>query len=202
MPARQRLFLATGNPHKTREFAELLGPEFEVHDLSSRGDLPVVEETGKTFAENAALKALSASRILKDEHVVADDSGLEVDALCGAPGIFSARYAGTLASDAENVGKLLRELDGMPPARRSARFRCVLALARAGEIIEMFVGNVEGSIALEPNGAGGFGYDPIFIPEGYAITFGELPAAAKNAMSHRARAVAKLREYLQTRADY
>jgi XTP/dITP diphosphohydrolase len=188
------LLLATRNAHKTREFAEILGEEFRMSDLSGL-TIPAIEETGRTFAENATLKALAVSQ---DRHllVVADDSGLEVDALDGAPGIFSARYAGANATDAQNIEKLLRELAGKRD--RSARFRCVIALARDAELVRTFEGTVEGVIVDLARGGGGFGYDPVFQPEGFDKTFGELSAATKNQISHRARAITQLAQFLQT----
>ncbi len=187
------LLLATRNAHKTREFSHILGEEFQISDLSGL-TIPPIEETGRTFAENATLKALAVSQ---DRHllVAADDSGLEVDALGGAPGIFSARYAGANASDRENVAKLLRELSGK--RERSARFRCVIALARDGELVRTFEGTVEGVIVDLARGEGGFGYDPVFQPNGSDKTFGELRAEIKNRISHRAKATAQLREFLR-----
>jgi XTP/dITP diphosphohydrolase len=187
------LLLATRNAHKTREFAEILGEGFRVDDLSSLGDFPPIEETGRTFAENAIVKALTASQ---DRHllVIADDSGLEVDALEGAPGIYSARYAGENATDEQNIEKLLRELAGRES--RKARFRCVIALARDGKLLGEFEGTVEGTIVDLARGRGGFGYDPVFRPDGFDQTFGELPAETKNRISHRAKAIAALRDAL------
>jgi XTP/dITP diphosphohydrolase len=124
--------------------------------------------------------------------VVADDSGLEVDALAGAPGIYSARYAGEEATNAENVAKLLAELRRHPPGPHSARFHCSLALAREGTLLETFHGVVEGTIVEAPRGREGFGYDPVFQPLGFSQTFGELSAAEKNRISHRARAIQSL----------
>ncbi|MFL6542913.1 MAG: RdgB/HAM1 family non-canonical purine NTP pyrophosphatase [Chthoniobacterales bacterium] len=190
------LLLATRNAHKTREFSELLGPDFKVRDLTSRSDLPIVDETGSTFAENAALKALAISKCVSG-WIVADDSGLEVEALNGAPGIFSARYAGESATDQENVAKLLRQLSGKTPSR--AHFRCVLALAKDGALVENFDGVVEGHIVAVSHGTHGFGYDPVFVPDGFSETFAELPAKVKNAVSHRAKAVAQLSKFLLTR---
>src|SRR5207245_241542 len=137
------LLLATRNPNKTREFHELLGQAFDVIDLSSFLEIAIPEETGRTFEENATLKAIAASKKLPNL-VIADDSGLEVDALGGAPGIFSARYAGENANDKQNIDKLLAELaqTGTKPSQRSARFRCVLALARTGHVLETFAGNL------------------------------------------------------------
>ena len=192
----RQLLLATRNAHKTREFAEILGPEFVVRDLSEE-DTPVVEETGETFAQNAILKALPISEQFPDRLVVGDDSGLEVDALDGAPGVYSARYAGPEAKDHENVTRLLSELrrrGDVPPF--AARFRCVLALARAGKVSKTFEGVVEGAIVDAPRGAGGFGYDPVFQPAGSMRTYAELSAEEKNAISHRARAIRLLRTAL------
>jgi XTP/dITP diphosphohydrolase len=184
------LLLATRNQQKTREFSQLLGPNFTLRDLTSEHDLPEILETGRTFEENAVIKAIGISKIFPDEIVIGDDSGLEVKSLEGAPGIFSARYAGEKASDRRNVEKLLRELQGMP--ERPARFRCVIALAKNGELITTVAGEVAGTITKSPRGENGFGYDPIFIPEGFEETFAELRSDTKNAISHRAKAVAEL----------
>jgi XTP/dITP diphosphohydrolase len=193
----QPLIIATRNAHKTREFAQLLGEEFKVSDLTAHPDIAPGVEDGQTFAENAIAKALFASKTVNGL-VIADDSGLEVHALGGAPGIFSARYAGENATDEQNVDKLLRELsaDSVPPSRR-ARFRCVLAIARRGKLIDTVEGRVEGNIADEPRGKGGFGYDPVFVPAGFDHTLAEMPAELKNQLSHRARAVLALRERLR-----
>jgi XTP/dITP diphosphohydrolase len=187
------LLLATRNRHKTREFSQLLGPNFTLRDLTCEHDLPEILETGRTFEENAVIKAIGISKIFPDEIVIGDDSGLEVKSLEGAPGIFSARYAGEKASDRRNVEKLLRELQGMP--ERPARFRCVIALAKNGELITTVAGEVAGTITKSPRGENGFGYDPIFIPEGFEETFAELRSDTKNAISHRAKAVAELVRY-------
>jgi XTP/dITP diphosphohydrolase len=192
------LLVATRNAHKTREIQKMLGREFEVQDLAAYPDIPETIESGKTFAENAILKAVAVSK----EHpglVIADDSGLEVDALGGAPGIFSARYAGKHATDKENVAKLLRELARMDPPRqqRGARFCCVIALARDGKLLSTFDGVVEGRIVDSPRGKQGFGYDPVFVPNGFAETFAELSADRKNRISHRAKALKKVKQYLR-----
>jgi XTP/dITP diphosphohydrolase len=187
------LILATRNPSKTREFSEILGEGFSIRDLSGELEIPAVEETGSTFAENAALKAIGTSKHFPGL-VVADDSGLEVDALNGAPGVYSARYAGEGASDQENVAKLLAELKGLTGNRPfPARFRCFLAVARGGQLLDTFEGAVEGTIIDRPRGTAGFGYDPVFQPLGLAQTFAELPSAEKNRISHRARAIQALR---------
>ena len=198
----QQLLLATRNAHKTREFAEILGKDFEVRDLSSIRDAPEIKETGGSFEENAILKALSVSplRSASGGLVVADDSGLEVDALNGAPGIYSARYAGEKASDEANVDKVLRALSrqNVPASKRTARFRCVIALVREGKLLGTFEGTVDGVIVDLARGRNGFGYDPIFMPNGFDRTFAELPLKIKNRISHRAKAIASLSEALRS----
>jgi XTP/dITP diphosphohydrolase len=192
------LLLATRNAHKTREFRELLGQAFGLIDLSSFPEIATPEETGRTFEENATLKAIVASKKLPSL-VIADDSGLEVEALGGAPGIFSARYAGEDAGDVSNVDKLLRELrkQNIATEKRSARFRCVIALAQNGKVLGVFEGFVEGKIVDPPRGSGGFGYDPIFEPKGFDQTFAEMTPESKNKISHRGQAIAALRKALR-----
>ena len=187
------LVVATRNKHKTREIRHILGPEFKVRDLRAHPDVSETRESGTSFEENAILKAVAASRQLP-VLVIADDSGLEVDALGGAPGIYSARYAGASATDRDKIDKLLRELARARATEdgRRARFRCVVALARKGDLLGTFEGTVEGSIADEVRGDSGFGYDPIFIPEGLEQTFAELPTEVKNTISHRAKAIRAL----------
>ncbi len=202
MPTIDRLIVATGNAHKTEEIRAVLADLVpEVADLRAHPEVVPAEETGTTFAANAALKALGAAAALPaGSWVLADDSGLEVDALDGAPGVYSARYAGEGATDADNRAKLLAALTDV--ARRAARFRCVLVLARAGDAPEVeatFDGACEGTITTAEQGAGGFGYDPLFRPDGHDATFGELPAEVKNGISHRARALAALRVWLEGR---
>ena len=194
-----KLLIATRNSHKTRELRELLGSDFELEDLTAYPDVPETAETGSTFEENATIKALALSGH-SPELVMADDSGLEVDVLQGEPGIYSARYAGAKASDQQNIEKLFHELCRRDPngKMRAARFRCVIALAQKGNIICAVEGKVEGTIIDPPRGAGGFGYDPVFQPSGYSQTFGELEAAVKNTISHRARAVRALTETLRS----
>jgi XTP/dITP diphosphohydrolase len=191
------LLFATRNAHKTAEMQRILGPKFKVNDLAAYPEIPHIAETGTTFQDNAILKAVAVSKRMPG-FVVADDSGLEVDALGGAPGIHSARYGGANASDVEKIGKLLDELRrvGATKDARRARFRCVLALARKGEVLGIFEGIVGGQIADRPRGQHGFGYDPIFIPNGLERTFGELAPAEKNQLSHRARALERLRGFL------
>ncbi|MFZ0916590.1 MAG: RdgB/HAM1 family non-canonical purine NTP pyrophosphatase [Candidatus Udaeobacter sp.] len=194
------LLFATRNAHKTAEIRTILGAQFQVNDLAEHPEIPQIAETGRTFEDNAILKAVTVSKHIPG-FVVADDSGLEVDALGGAPGIYSARYAGPDASDNEKIEKLLEQLErvGAPKNARRARFHCVLALARKGEVLGKFEGIVEGQIADRPRGSHGFGYDPIFIPNGFQGTFGELEPAKKNHLSHRARALEKLRAFLIVR---
>jgi XTP/dITP diphosphohydrolase len=193
----QHLIVATRNPHKTHEIQRILGAAFTVRDLSAHPETPETVESGKTFQENAVLKATAASRQLPGL-VVADDSGLEVDALRGAPGIYSARYAGQNATDRQNIDKLLAELARIERAKRSARFRCVIALAREGKLLETFEGVVEGVIVDAPRGRSGFGYDPVFTPRGFCKTFGQLSPSEKDRVSHRARALEKLRVRLSS----
>ncbi len=196
------LLVATHNAHKTAEMRAILAEHFaEVRDLTSFAGMTPPEESGSTFAENSAIKALAASRAMPEAFVLADDSGLEVDALGGAPGVCSSRYAGEAATDAANRMKLLAELarPEVSGLSRSARFRCVVTVARDGKILAQFDGAVEGRIAAVETGAGGFGYDSLFLPEGYGASFGELPESVKNGMSHRARALEKFREWLKDR---
>jgi XTP/dITP diphosphohydrolase len=195
------LLVATRNAHKTREILRILGPKFNVTDLAAHPEIPDIAESGTTFQENAILKAVAVSKRMAG-FVIADDSGLEVEALGGAPGIHSARYAGMKASDEEKIDKLLNELTRIRPTKnaRRARFRCVLALASKGNVLGTFEGIVEGQIADRPHGSHGFGYDPIFIPEGFQQTFAELAPAEKNQLSHRTRALEKLSTFLIPRA--
>jgi XTP/dITP diphosphohydrolase len=188
------VLVSTRNAHKLVEIRQILGPSFELLDLSSVPALGEVEETGTTFEENAALKALAASAHFGG-WVLADDSGLEVDALSGAPGVYSARFSGEGATDASNRALLLEKLAGVPSNQRSARFRCVIALARGGEVLAHFSGAVEGAIIQSEKGEGGFGYDPLFVPEGFGETFAELGAETKNRLSHRGRALAGLKSW-------
>ena len=192
------LVVATRNRHKTREIRHILGPEFRVRDLGAHPELSEIRESGTSFEDNAKLKALAASKQLP-ALVIADDSGLEVDALGGAPGIYSARYAGANATEKDKIDRLLRELERVcvTDDRRRARFRCVVALARNGNLLGTFEGIAEGSIADEARGDSGFGYDPIFIPEGLKQTFGELPTEVKNTISHRAKAIHALADRLR-----
>jgi XTP/dITP diphosphohydrolase len=194
-----QLIVATRNTHKTREIGQILGSGSAVRDLTTHPEISETTESGTSFEENAKLKAIAVSKKLPGL-VIADDSGLEVEALGGAPGIHSARYAGANASDKEKIAKLLRQLAKVDAKndQRRARFRCVLAIARNGQILATIEGAVEGKIAERQRGSHGFGYDPIFIPDGLQETFAELPEELKNNMSHRAKAIRKLRAKLLT----
>jgi XTP/dITP diphosphohydrolase len=189
----KRLLLATRNAHKAREIQEILGPQFELRDLTAYPEISGIVESGKSFEENAKLKAIAVSKKLPGL-VIGDDSGLEAEALGGAPGIYSARYAGKNATDKQNVEKLLSELAraGAKTRQRHARFRCVIALAHAGKLLDTFNSAVEGRIVDRARGSHGFGYDPIFVPNGFEQTFAELPAEVKNRISHRAKAIRAL----------
>lgn len=187
--------MATGNRHKLTEAGQILGSEFCLLGLDSLPPYTVPEESGSTFEENAAIKALAASQYTPLP-VIADDSGLEVDALGGAPGVRSARFAGACATDADNVALLLEKMSDIRGKKRTARFRCVMALALGGRVLGYFHGVVEGLILNRPRGAGGFGYDPIFLPRGFCRSFAQLEPAEKNALSHRGRALEALRQFL------
>jgi XTP/dITP diphosphohydrolase len=196
-----RLLIATKNAHKTAEIRAILGDTWDVSDLTAHPEVPAPEETGATFEENARIKAEAASRIFSGV-VLSDDSGLEVDALGGEPGVQSALYAGTHGDDAANRARLKRELlacGAQQPWR--ARFRCTMAVAQAGRTLGVFDGRVEGRVIAAEHGSGGFGYDAMFIADGHTGTFGELSPAIKNALSHRARAMSKAAEFLAGLVD-
>ncbi|MBO5668218.1 MAG: RdgB/HAM1 family non-canonical purine NTP pyrophosphatase [Lentisphaeria bacterium] len=183
---------ATGNQHKLAEYAQLLdGQNIELKSLNDYPGYPEPEENGSSFEENARIKALAACKYC-DVPAFADDSGLEVEALDGRPGIHSSRYA---ATDSERIAKLLKELDGVE--NRRARFVCVIAIAANGEVIETFEGEVKGTILTAPRGENGFGYDPIFQPDGFDKSFAELTQDEKNRISHRANAYAKALEFVE-----
>ncbi|GAB4390537.1 MAG: XTP/dITP diphosphatase [Thermodesulfovibrionales bacterium] len=195
------LVAATRNRKKLEEMRRILeGAGVRLMGLDDFPSCPEVEETGATFEENAVAKA-RAVMAFTGKAAVADDSGLEVDALGGAPGVFSARYAGEGASDRENFEKLLREMAGVPEGRRTARFVCVIALALPGGPVETFRGAVEGTIGRGPEGRTGFGYDPVFYPLGHRRTFAQMEPAEKDSMSHRGRALEGLRRRLAGLAE-
>jgi XTP/dITP diphosphohydrolase len=191
------ILIATSNKGKLREVQSYLSSlNLRFHNLSEFPSLTEPEETGSTFAENASLKA----RYYADQTklwTLADDSGLEVEALGGAPGVFSARYAGVGASDSKRIEHLLSELKNVPDEKRSARFVCALAFSNPrAELIKLTTGTCEGRIALEPRGTNGFGYDPAFLPDGYEQTFGELSHEIKQNISHRANALRLFTSFL------
>lgn len=227
MISRMHFLIATRNAHKVAEIGAVLGVDHIFHTLRDCVDAPDVVENGKTFRDNAAIKAKALAGWLSSRssqgtavlagvtsrtplHVLADDSGLEVDLLNGAPGVFSARFANLdtgipgNSPDRDNNAKLLKALDGVPIERRTARFRCVVALLESqgnaeGAMttpIHFFEGVCEGRIGFEPHGQHGFGYDPLFIPTDYAQTFAELGEETKNKISHRAHALERLKEFL------
>ncbi|WP_281559923.1 XTP/dITP diphosphatase [Thalassomonas sp. RHCl1] len=187
------IVLATGNKGKVKELSELLAAEQITIVPQSDFQVPDVPETGTTFVENAIIKARHAAKIT-GKPAIADDSGLEVDALNGAPGVYSARYAGEDASDHDNIVKLLEQLKGVPAEKRTARFHCVLVYMRHSEdpTPVICLGSWEGQITLEKQGEQGFGYDPVFWVEGQQLTSAQLPREVKNQLSHRGQALAQL----------
>lgn len=189
---KKKIVFATNNAHKLEEVAAILGENYEVLSLREIGCTADIPETADTFAGNALQKA----RYVKEHYgydCFADDSGLEVDILDGAPGVYSARYSGQGSEG--NMDKLLHNLEGK--SERGAQFRTVIALL-TGEESHLFEGIVRGTIINERRGEGGFGYDPIFVPEGYDLTFAQLGSEVKNRISHRAKAVEQLAEYLKS----
>jgi len=199
------IVIATRNKKKAEEIkkiikegvAETVSP-INIFTLDDFPECPEVEEDGNTFEVNAVKKAMYVARCT-GMIVIADDSGLEVDALGGAPGVLSSRYAGEPTDDKKNIEKLLKEIKGIPDKERGARFVCCIAHATPDGDVKTFFGYVEGVIGKEPRGKSGFGYDPIFYPEGHDRTFAEMSNDEKNAMSHRGRAIRKLQSYLKER---
>ncbi|HUW62192.1 MAG TPA: RdgB/HAM1 family non-canonical purine NTP pyrophosphatase [Candidatus Bathyarchaeia archaeon] len=191
------LLIGSGNRGKAAELAGLLeGLPWEVRCLADYDPVPPLVENGLTFEQNAVKKAVYFSEAF-GVACLGDDSGLVVDAIGGAPGIYSARYAGPEADDKANNAKLLAALEGVAEAERTARFVCYAAFVRPGEPPHVENAVAEGRIGFKPRGAGGFGYDPLFIPEGYTRTFGEMEAAEKKRISHRGLALQKMRSYLE-----
>jgi XTP/dITP diphosphohydrolase len=191
-----KLLLATHNQKKRKELSSIMKgmEDIKVMILDDlKVEPPIIVEDGKTFRQNAVKKALTLSRFF-DGLVLADDSGLEVDAIGGKPGVRSARFARAKATDQENNVKLLKLLSNVPEKDRSARFVCTLALARDGHLLADFEGSVEGKIVFLPKGKNGFGYDPLFLPKGHKKTFAEMPPSEKNKISHRARALEQLKK--------
>lgn len=190
----QTYILASKNSHKAEEIRNILGDGFSIitQTEAGAGDIEVIED-GTTFEENAAKKAETIMQAT-GKPCIADDSGLCVDFLGGAPGVLTARYAGEHATDAENIGKLLTALDGVPTQDRTARFVCVIAVAKPGEVTQLYRGECEGRILTERHGENGFGYDPIFYTETYQKSLAEVSAEEKNAISHRSRALRAMAE--------
>lgn len=190
------IVVATRNRKKLEEIRRILeGLPVKLFTVEDFPGCPEVEESEDTFEGNA-LKKAQAVAAFTGRTAIADDSGLEVYALNGAPGVYSARYAGEKASDRENLEKLLREMSSVPDDQRGARFVCVIALAFPDGTVKTFHGHVEGRIGRTPLGSSGFGYDPVFYPEGHERTFAQMSSEEKDSMSHRGRAIEKLREYL------
>ena len=197
----ERLLIATHNPGKLRELTRLLGDiPIELVSLSDLGILHQVEETGETFEQTASIKAETYAR-LSALPTLADDSGLEVDALNGEPGVRSSRYAGDDATDTDRIAYLLRRLGRIPGQDRTARFRCAIAVAWPGIPLELSSGACEGTIIEEPRGSNGFGYDPVFLIPMLGKTLGELPPTQKNRISHRSVAARKASAGLRRRFD-
>lgn len=191
------LIVATHNSHKTEEIRVILADHFDqITDLTTQGDHPAPEETGSTFEANARIKALDASARFPSAMILADDSGLEVNMLNDFPGVHSSRYAGPNATDRDNRLKLLDALEGV--TERVGRFRCVMVLAKGGEVLATFDGTCEGHIAEEQTGQSGFGYDTLFIPEGYYESFGLLRGEIKSTISHRAKALEQLKAWMKS----
>ncbi len=193
------IVLATRNQGKIAEIKALL-PGLGIQPAASYPGCPEPDETGRNFEENALIKARAVAQYTR-RAALADDSGLEVDALDGAPGVRSARYAGAGATDRDNIQRLLDALDGIPDADRTARFRCAMAVAAPDGRTWTVEGVCEGRIIRKPRGGAGFGYDPLFVPAGYKSTFGELERSVKNRLSHRAMALDRIRDVLEALRD-
>ena len=192
------LVLATRNPYKVKEIKDLLGNgNFEILSLSDFSDIPEVKEDGETLRENAIMKAREVAK--RTGYLsMADDSGLEVDALDGKPGVRSARFAGEKVDFSSNNEKLLRLMKHFPSEKRRACFRCVIAIAQPGGGVEVAEGVFEGEITLQPRGTSGFGYDPVFFDPGSGKTFAEMTFQEKNCISHRSKAVSNAHKILKT----
>lgn len=186
------LWVATSNQGKLNEFRNILGSALEIRSLAELKVYALPKETGSTFVDNARIKAKALKAVKPGEWVVADDSGLEVEGLGGLPGVHSARYAGEKASDAENNAKLLKMVQIRTPGNRKAQFRCVFVVYDPQGKETVIEGIVKGTIAPKASGAAGFGYDPVFIPEGQSKSYSELGSAFKNQGSHRAQAIRQL----------
>ena len=189
------IWVATANSHKVDEIRHILGEKFRVKSLLDLPETIQVEENGDTYAQNALIKAKTLWQQVK-EPVFADDSGLEIDALNGAPGLYSSRYSGPDATDKKNIDKVLSQLSGVSEQDRGACFKCVIVYLDKDGTSHEFTGTLPGKICESPSGSEGFGYDPIFYLPERGCTVAEISAQDKNKISHRARAVASLREYL------
>jgi XTP/dITP diphosphohydrolase len=199
VPIPDRLAIATRNPGKVREILKIFeGLPVRFLTFRDRPEWPEVEETGQTYLENALLKARAVAGAT-GLAALADDSGIEVDALGGGPGPRSARFDGPGATDASNLERLIREIGAVPSAGRTARYRCVAACAWPGGDHTWAEATCEGAITTEPRGSGGFGYDPVFVPSGGTRTMAELSPEEKNAISHRGKAFRALRDRLELR---
>jgi XTP/dITP diphosphohydrolase len=192
------LWIATTNQGKLNEFKNILGHQLEIHSLGELNFYSAPPETGQTFLDNARIKARTLKAMRPGTWVVADDSGIEVEGLGGLPGVHSARYAGEKASDAENVAKLLKMVQIRTAGNRKAQMKCVLVAYDPSGLEHVFEGVVQGQIAPNARGKGGFGYDPVFIPDGFDKTYSELGAAVKNQNSHRSQAIRALLSKIQT----
>ena len=201
------LILASRNKKKIREMETILAgyfPGIHILSLDDIGYVGDIEENGETYEENALIKARAARAACDGRYAtIADDSGLSVDALDGAPGVYSARYAGTHGDDEGNNRKMLAELGALPESAKpfTARYVCAISVARGGRELACFVGTVEGQITLNPSGTGGFGYDPLFIPAGYDCTMAEITAEEKNSISHRGEALRKFEKWLNEQQE-
>ncbi|MCH6256604.1 RdgB/HAM1 family non-canonical purine NTP pyrophosphatase [Puniceicoccaceae bacterium K14] len=196
-----KLYLATGNAHKVKELQEIIAAAklpIEVFSAKEVGGMPEVVEDQETFTGNALKKGLAlAQQLPEGTWALADDSGLCVDCLDGAPGVYSARYAGEKATDTENLNKLLHEMEGLPLEQRSASFQCHLAMVSSSGDEQIFIGQCEGHIIEEACGEGGFGYDPVFVPQGKEKTFAEISSEEKAGLSHRGNALKEMIEFLR-----
>jgi XTP/dITP diphosphohydrolase len=191
-----KVVVATRNPKKAKELKTLLKDlKIEIITLNGLKGTPHVKEDGRTFEENATKKAVQIAKYTK-LLTLADDSGLEVEALGGAPGVFSSRFSGKNANDLKNNKKLLRLLEGVPREKRKACFTCAIAIAKRGKLLKVIIGTIRGHIANSQFGRCGFGYDPVFIPVGYKKTFAQLGPKIKNKISHRAKALRKTKRFL------
>lgn len=197
-----KIVIATRNKKKLEELRRLMEDlDIDLLSLEDFPHVPEVTEDGKTFEENAIKKATFIAKAT-GLPALSDDSGLVVDSLDGAPGVYSARYAGEPSDDKRNIEKLLKEMEGVPPDKRQAHFVCVICLATPDGLFRTFTGRVDGIITETPRGAGGFGYDPVFQPEGLNRTFAEISAEEKDSMSHRSRALGLLKEFLKTHSYF